>query len=270
MFKLKIFNIKKKKPTPKALKKFYLKKGYLVIRGMFKPSEVKELDKSIIPFADYNWHNIMNPDRIEFLLSQCHSKFKKIKDQNLRIEFIEKALRTSTLYRSYLLDLRIKKLIKSVVNKQVNGLMTHVIFKHKKSKYAKMSWLPHQDNSYAQMKNHSYITANLFIHDAFKKNGCLYLYPGSHKNGLLKSEKNFSYWAKYDQRPGNRVISKKLKSSIDLVVKKGDFLIMNGNLIHGSYPNISKNHSRHLLSFNYGVKGQPFTAGKTAKRQIIN
>ena len=133
-----------------------------------------------------------------------------------------------------------------------------------------MSWLPHQDNSYAQMKNHSYITANLFIHKAFKENGCLYLYPGSHKKGLLKSKRNFSYWAKYDQRPGNKVFSNKLNDSIDLNVKPGDFLIMNGNLIHGSYPNISKKYSRHLLSFNYGVMGEKFSSGKTAKRKIIN
>ena len=30
-------------------------------------------------FADEGWHNIMNPDRIEFLLSQSHKKLSKIK-----------------------------------------------------------------------------------------------------------------------------------------------------------------------------------------------
>lgn len=266
---LKIFKLKDK-PSNKKLKEFYDDFGYLVLRGIFSKVETKNLDVSIRQFADKDWHNIMNPDRLEFLLSQSHKKFFSIKDQTKRIKFIEKAIYASSLYRSYLLDQRIKKLMRIVVGKNVNGLMTHVIFKNKGSKYAKMSWMPHQDNSYAKMKKHSYITANLFIHKAFKENGGLYLYPGSHKKGLLKSEKNFSYWAKYDQRPGNKVITKKFKDSIDLNVKEGDFLIMNGNLIHGSYPNNSKKYSRHLLSFNYGVVGEKFFSGKTAQRKIIN
>ena len=46
------------------------------------------------------------------------------------------------------------------------------------------------------MEKNCYVTANLFIQKAFKKNGGLYLYPGSHKLGLLKFEKFFSYHAK--------------------------------------------------------------------------
>ena len=41
---------------------------------------------------------------------------------------------------------------------------------------------------------------------------------------------------------------------------------MNGNLVHGSYPNLSKRNSRHLISFNYGIKGNSFVSGKTAQR----
>ena len=117
-----------------------------------------------------------------------------------------------------------------------------------------MSWVPHQDNSYAKMPKDCYITANLFIQDAFKENGCLYLYPGSHRYGLKKFKSYFSYHAQTKHKPGNRIIDKiNDKNNIDLDVKSGDFLIMNGNLVHGSYPNISKKYSRHLLSFNYGV-----------------
>ena len=148
--------------------------------------------------------------------------------------------------------------------------MSHIIFKHANSKYAKLSWEPHQDNSYAKMKGHSYITTNLFIHNANKKNGCLYLFPGSHKKGLLNFKKYFSYHAKRNQKPGNRAdINKEKYNKIDLEIKSGDYLIMNGNLVHGSYPNTSKKMSRHMISFNYGIKGYKFIAGKTAQRKSI-
>ena len=248
----------------------YINEGYIVFRNLFKKKEVNLLDESIIYFADEDWHNIMNPDRIEFLLSQSHKIFQSIKSQNEKIKFVKKAIQTSSKFRSYLIDPRIKKIIESLVGKEVVGLMTHIIFKHKKSRFSKMSWVPHQDNSYACMPKNCYITANLFIHEAFKENGCLFLYPGSHKHGLFKFKSYFSYHAKSKHNPGNRIL-KKLKedNKIDLVVKPGDFLIMNGNLVHGSYPNISKKFSRHLLSFNYGVAGKKFVPGITAQRKAI-
>ena len=149
--------------------------------------EMNTLDKSISFFADREWHNIMNPDRIEFLISQSYEKFVKIKDQNRRIAFIEQAKKTSLLFRSYLLDKRINLLMKKVVGKQMSGLMTHVIFKHKSSKFSKMSGSLTKIIHIQEWKK-IYVTANLFIQKAFKKNGGLYLYPGSHKLGLLKFE----------------------------------------------------------------------------------
>ena len=264
----KIFRFNKN--TTKEQKNFYKENGYIVFRNVFSSLEAKKLDKSISYFANEGWHNIMNPDRVEFLITQSLKKINSFKTQNEKIEFIEKAKETSKLFRSYLLDKRIYKIMNSVVGKKVDGLMTHVIFKHKQSKFSNMSWVPHQDNSYARMKKNSYITANLFIQKAIKENGCLYIYPGTHKFGLMKFKGYDSYHAKSGQKPGNRIIKAvSEENKIDLSVNPGDFLIMNGNLVHGSYPNISKNMSRHLLSFNYGEVGKKFIPGITAKRKSI-
>lgn len=267
---LKIFSLKNNNIRKEHIN-FYNNEGYLVLRNIFSKKEVKFLDNSIIDFADKDWHNIMNPDRIEFLLSQSISNFNEMKSFNLKVDYILKAKKTSKLFRSYLIDSRVKKILEKLTGKKIVGLMTHIIFKHANSKYAKLAWKPHQDNSYAKMKNNGYITTNLFINKCFKENGTLYLYPGSHKNGLLKSSEYFSYHARKNQNPGNRV---KLKLSdlkkIDLKINAGDYLIMNGNLVHGSYGNFSRKHSRHLLSFNYGIKNLNFSPGYTARRQAID
>lgn len=89
-------------------------------------------------------------------------------------------------------------------------------------------------------------------------------------DGLLNFKKYFSYHAKKNQKPGNRAnINKEKFNKIDLEIKGGDYLIMNGNLVHGSYSNNSKKNSRHMISFNYGVKGYKFIPGKTAQRKSI-
>ncbi len=266
--KVKIFPLKKKLNVTKEHKQFYNQNGYIVFRNMFTKYEMKTLDKNISYFAGKDWHNIMNPDRLEFLLSQSNDQFKKIKKLSDRIEFIQKATDTSNLFKSYLIDKRVKNVLEKLLINKFAGLMTHVIFKHANTKYAKLGWVPHQDNSYAQMKDGAYVTTNLFIHKNTKENGCLYLFPGSHKLGLVNFKKYFSYHAKSDQKPGNRVgFDLKKFNKIDLETRAGDYLIMNGNLIHGSYGNYSKSFSRHMLSFNYGVLGKKFNPGITAKRR---
>ena len=69
-----------------------------------------------------------------------------------------------------------------------------------------------------------------------------------------------------------KVLIKNLKSKnkVDFEIKQGDLLIMNGNLIHGSYGNYAKTLSRHMLSFNYGAVGKKFNPGITAKRKVIS
>ena len=267
--KLKIFKL-----NTLSLKKdhlnFYNENGYLVLRNENKKKEVVDLNKYISFFCDDDWHNIMNPDRLEFLLAQSFNKLKKIKNLTDKIDFINKAKLTSNHFKNYLTDKRVKYILEKLLKKKVVGLMSHVIFKHAKSKYAKLSWEPHQDNSYAKMKNNGYITTNLFIHKSNKKNGCLYIFPGSHKSGLLNYKKFYSYHAKSDQNPGNRVYNDVSKfNKIDLEIKEGDYLIMNGNLIHGSYGNFSKTLSRHMISFNYGIKNKKFEPGFTAQRIAI-
>ena len=127
---LKIFKFNNK--ISKEQKIYYEHNVFVVFRNLFKKKEVQLLDKSIEYFADEGWHNIMNPDRISFLLAQSHFKFNKLKSQNEKIKFIENAVETSSIFRSYLLDKRIQKSINSLTNQKIAGLMTHVIFKHNK------------------------------------------------------------------------------------------------------------------------------------------
>ena len=81
---LKIFKFNNK--ISKEQKIYYEHNGFVVFRDLFKKKEVQLLDKSIEYFADEGWHNIMNPDRISFLLAQSFFKFNKLKSQNEKIK----------------------------------------------------------------------------------------------------------------------------------------------------------------------------------------
>lgn len=258
------YNIKKKHSD------FFLENGYIIFKNIFSKSEMIELNNSIIQFADKEWHNIMNPDRFEFVLAQAYKKLISLKSLNEKINFITKARTTSELWRKYLIDIRIKKILEKLNRTKFHGLMSHIIFKRAKTKFSQMGWHPHQDNSYCQIKDGLLVTVNLFIHKSNKTNGGLYIYPKSHKLGLLNSDKRKSYHAKSSEKPGNRVKFNLNKfDRVDLINEPGDIYIMHGNLIHGSYPNNSKIYPRHMISFVYGEKNKKFNPGNTAQRKVI-
>ena len=100
-----------------------------------------------------------------------------------------------------------------------------------------------------------------------KKTGSLYVYEKSHKFGLFDYKRKISYREK-DSKPGNFISTKKFKKT-DLKFDKGDMLVLHGNLIHGSYSNLS-NISRPLYSISYIVKGEKFISGLNAQRKVLN
>jgi len=52
-------------------------------------------------------------------------------------------------------------------------------------------------------------------------------------------------------------------------MKQGSVYFQHGNLIHGSYPNRSKHHSRPTLGIMYLAKGAAFNRGKYGDRKIV-
>ena len=152
---------------------------------------------------------------------------------------------------------------------EVVGLMSQMLFKKAGSRYAVQAWHPHQDNSYPQAEYGAYVTTNVFFEDADPDNGGMYIYPGSQREGFLPFEFMKSYREDGGTNPGNIVEVPEKYSKVDLKVKKGDMLVLNSCVIHGSYPNESPDRSRPLFSVSYIKKGASFVPGKNANRMAI-
>ena len=251
----------------KKIKKAFEKNGYLILKNFYHKKKCDIFLKRIQKYANHDFAPIMNPDREEFLISQNVDRILKFKYLGDKTNFLSDIKKESVFFRSLMLNKKILKVLSKIKNKKVSALMSQMIFKEKKTKYSKQSWLPHQDNSYPKNKNGHYITINIFLNKATKNNGSLYIYEKSHKYGIFKYKRKISYREK-DSKPGNYVITKKFKK-IDLNFNKGDMLVLHGNLVHGSYPNNSQ-YSRPLYSVSYIVKGEKFISGLNAQRKELN
>lgn len=219
--------------------RFYKDNGYLVVNGLFSSEECDRILEVCKARADEKFSAILNIDR------------------------------ELPAMREVMKEPRIVRILETLQGAEIVGLMSQILFKEAGSPYASQAWNPHQDNAYPQAKDGVYVTINLFLRDADPENGCMYIYPGSHREGTLPFEPTVSYREKAGTNPGNPCKVPPQYKKVDLIIAKGGMLILNSNAIHGSYPNRSATRSRPLFSISYLTEGEKFIPGNTAKREVI-
>ena len=218
---------------------FYDDNGYLVVENVLPQEECDRLMTIFEEYADEDYSAILNLDRSE-------PEIRRLMKQTEIVSRVEQLQGT-----------------------EVVGLMSQMLFKKAGSRYAVQAWQPHQDNSYPQAEYGAYVTTNIFFEDADAGNGGMYIYPGSHKQGLLPFAAVRSYREDVGENPGNVVEPPDKCDRVDLVAKKGGMLVLNGCVVHGSYPNESRERSRPLCQLIYIKRGAKFIPGKNANRTAI-
>jgi phytanoyl-CoA hydroxylase len=220
-------------------KVFYRRNGYLVVDGILAPAECDAALKIFERHADKDYSGIMNLDR--------------------KVEEI----------RNIMKNPKIVKILETLQEAEVVGLQTMFLFKKIGSLYAEQAWNPHQDNAYPLARWGAYVTGNIPFEDQDQENGCISIYPGSHVEDVLPNEPVKSFHENPGSKPGHCVQVPADYKKVDLTLKKGSVLILHGNVIHESYPNMSKDRSRPMLLIPYITKGETFIPGKTAQRMEI-
>ena len=219
----------------------YHENGFLVVDDMFSAPECDEMLEICERNAESNFPAILNLDRKEPRL------------------------------RDYMKNDRGVGIMETLQGCEIVGTMSQILFKKVGTQYAGQAWNPHQDNAYPQNPNGAYLTINIALKAQDRENGCLYIFPGSHKEGLYPCEPTQSYREIAGTNPGNTVASHIVKrfTHVDLPMKQGAALFLHGDVVHGSYPNVSANRSRPMMQFTYINRGEVFVPGRNANRMEI-
>jgi len=229
-------NILPSKILSKQQVTFYHENGYLVIENLFNSIELDQIITIYRDRANADFAGIMNLDR----------EVPEVK--------------------AFVSDPRIVDILETLQDNPISLLQTMFLFKEAGSMYASQAWNPHQDNAYPQARYGAYLTGNIFFTDQDPENGGLYIYPGSHKEGLLPCRPVKSFHEKPGENPGHEVEVPPKYKKVDLRMKQGSILMLHGCVIHGSYPNLSRTRSRPMLLVPYITRGEEFIPGKVGKR----
>ncbi len=107
----------------------------------------------------------------------------------------------------------------------------------------------HQDNGYGQLDPYNAISALTALDDADVENGCLWLIPGSHKQGQIDVGDAGSAAAKKAQREINLEVDE--SQAIPMPLKAGSCLFFHAFTLHKSEGNKSKDRDRRILFLRY-------------------
>ena len=104
----------------------------------------------------------------------------------------------------------------------------------------------HQDEAFIPTRDRSLCGAWIAIDDATVENGCLWVLPGSHKDGVLCQQREHDQPDQFDSSPESYGFDDSIEVPVE--VERGSVVFFNGYLLHRSKRNVSGQYRRSLVN----------------------
>ncbi len=214
---------------------FFNEKGYLILENILSSSDCDEIIKLANKYnAKKDYVPIMN-------IHNYSNMILKIMSNSNIIKYVEE-----------------------IFNGKALGLQTEFFFMPPGTK----GFSPHQDNTYVQANQNSFVSVWIALTDVNTMNGGLIIWPESHKEFQLRTEENENTPC-VNQDPNARkmksIIPKKYKATSPNM-PKGSIMFIHSWLVHASNNNESC-ENRNALLCTYIKEGADFRSGNYAKRK---
>lgn len=225
------------------LKAEFAANGFAVARGLFSPEEVAEIRETFMQQAENGpveglsdgHHRHCSPDDpLAFYPRMMHPH--KHSDKVV-----------GPLSMRYMLDTRVHDALAGLMGEEPVAAQSMFYFKPPGARGQDL----HQDNFYLRVSPGTCYAAWTAIDDADEENGGMMVVPGTHDIAIAcpeKADPTVSFTdAHVEPPPGTQPETVRLKA--------GDVLFFNGSVIHGSYPNTSKDRFRRAFICHYVPSG---------------
>ena len=227
--------------TELSHKAHYDEFGYCVVDGVYSASELQDIED----FFEYHKNQDLPVFESPSGAWAEAVKIKEVDRTKTQVRFLHPH-RMDARAEGWFLHPRVAEVLEELLEKPALGVQTMFYYKPPGSCGQGM----HQDNFSLLAKPTSCIGAWTPLDDATEENGCLWVVPGSNKDGLICPDKEkTTRWLNY----GDSHITRFPRETkpIPVPVMRGQTLFFNGNLIHGSGPNRSQSRWRRTFIGHY-------------------
>jgi len=216
--------------------------GYFIARGLFSPEEIEDINALFKKMhADGGVPGLYEPGKLPGI-DEISDK-GTMEDPLAVWPRVMHPHRFDAKARAYFLHPKIRVYLEKFMGGEPVGTQTMYYFKPPGARGQAM----HQDNFYLLVQPGTCMAAWTACDDCDNENGGLMVVPNSHVSELVcpeKADPNQSY-------APHRVPVPKGMRPVPAEMKAGDTLFFNGNVIHGSGPNRSKDRFRRSWICHY-------------------
>lgn len=213
---------------------FYKDQGYLVVENVFTESECEEMRREI--------------DAMVFRANNVGRKLEATWRGAWRETLLhDKDAKNSSVLSIHNVQYHAAIFTKVLVNEQMTGILADLIGPNVQLHHTKMHLKPpeigspfpmHQDYPYFPHEKHTMTACVIHVDEATVENGCLCVYPGSHKLGDVGHAPDGLYLPP-EEYP--------LEKATPAPGKAGSILVFSYFMIHGSYVNKTDQTRRIVL-----------------------
>ena len=206
--------------------------GYLIIKGLFSMDEVDEMKETFMELSKAPIPGCFAP-----IIDQA------VEDPLKRYPRMMHPHRVNDVAMKYMLDPKVMAVLTDLYEEEPLAAQSMFYFKPPRSRGQAL----HQDNFYLKVEPGTCIAAWTAIDKADYENGGLLVVPKTNNNELYCPEladERESFTNHFVKVP-------KGKKAIPAIMDPGDVLFFNGNLIHGSYRNKTKDRFRRAFICHY-------------------
>jgi hypothetical protein len=218
-----LFNCRKLTDKELAL---YQDQGFLIIKGILNPEGIIQMQNECMIAWDKEKQGF-DPDKSwlqNSLLVNIHHQAATVKD--------------------YYFDGPLVDIATQLIGPNIKGATSQLTFKMKGNTKS-FGW--HQDNGYGELAPYNALTTLTALDDTDRGNGCLWLIPGSHKQGQIRVKQD-------DEQKKNQseiVVEADDNLAVSVEMKAGDALLFNCWMLHKSDGNYSTDRDRRILFLRY-------------------
>ncbi len=217
---------------------YYMEKGFLVADSLFHPRELQEIADEATTILRGGRGKVEGIRKI----SEKADDLSVIGQYNA-IHFPHKI---SPLILKYIKHPRVVRILKTLISPNIKCMQS--MFFVKGPGKPGQSW--HQDEYYIPTRDRSLIGAWIAIDDADIDNGCLWVIPGSHRDGIIRRilpMENKEYREQFSCELSPFIE----EDAIPVQVEKGSVVFFNGYLFHRSLRNKTEDRFRRALVSHY-------------------
>lgn len=208
------------------------KEGYLIVRGVWNADEVAEIQTRFDEISEQVIPGFFEPD-----LSESNQ------DPLRRYPRVMHPHRFDETSQKYMLHPTVIRILEDLYGEEALAAQSMFYYKPPGSRGQAL----HQDNFYLKVEPGNCIAAWAAIDRCDEENGCMLLVPKTNTYEIVcpeESDSKESFTTHYVKPP-------KEEKPIAAVMEPGDILFFNGNLIHGSYRNKTKDRFRRSFISHY-------------------